>query len=387
MEIVITKCTDNIVCAWFDGNRLIQVKCCEPDNQYAVGNVYTGKVKNIVKNINVAFVDIGLGSLCFLEINNKDKLRNEDEIIVQVARDSTKNKQPVVTRNLSITGRYLILTEKKGINVSKKIKSTARKKELKDIFKDETERGFIVRTNAKDADDESIIKEKNYLLGIYNNIISKSKNVLVFSKLYTAPACYIEAVRDSYAKDVKRIVTDIPEVYNDIKAYMKDMCPEMKDTLSLYEDASYPLDLMFGVSERIKKALSKKVWLDSGAYIIIDVTEACVVIDVNSGKLIKGKKDVENTFFKINCEAAKEIMLQLRLRNLSGIIIIDFIDMKIPEYNSELIKMLKGLAEQDSVSCNVVDITKLGLVEITRKKQNRPLYEQFKLVDNKLTVI
>lgn len=397
MELVITEYINNIICAWFSEKRLVRVHSYNPGSLYNVGDIYIGKVKNIVKNINAAFVDIGADELCFLQLKENDDVKMENEIAVQIVREGIRTKQPVVSRGISVAGRYLIITDKKGINVSKKIKNIIRRKELKELLinseSDNKEKeigkfGFIVRTNAENIDDKDIIREKEYLIQVYADIIRKEKLLPVYSALYKAESGYIEAVRDSYASDITRIITDIPDIYYDIKDYMKISCPDMTDILSLYTDNDYPLDSLFGISVKIKKALQKKVWLDSGAYIVIDVTEACVVIDVNSGKLIKGKKaEAEQNFFKINCEAAEEIMLQLKLRNLSGIIIIDFIDMKSPEYNRRLLAVLSELASKDIVSCNVVDITKLGLVEMTRKKQNRPLYEQFKITDDKLVII
>lgn len=388
MELVITEYMNNIICAWFKNERLIQVCRCTSDTGYHVGDIFVGKVKNIVKNINAAFIDIGADELCFMQFADCDNIKREEEIIVQVVREGIRTKQPVVSQNISITGRLLIINDKKNINISKKIKDKTRRNELKELLSEDIKQnGFIVRTNATNADNDSIISEKESLIKIYDNIISKAKTASVYSKLYKAPSDYISAVRDSYAYDTQRIITDIPEIYNKVKSYVMEFCPDMADILSLYEDKSFSLDLLFGLTSKIKKALNKKVWLDSGAYIIIDVTEACTVIDVNSGKMIKGKKDAEQTFFNINCEAAEEIMLQLRLRNLSGIIIIDFIDMKSPEYNNELVRILSGLASKDVVSCNVVDITGLGLVEMTRKKQNRPVYEQFSLSGDELTII
>ena len=197
----------------------------------------------------------------------------------------------------------------------------------------------------------------------------------------------LDAVKDSYNGELTRIITDIPHVYDEINEYVRSLGLGFSDIISFYDDESYSLDAMHGLSLKLKKALMRKVWLDCGAYLVIDATEACVVIDVNSGKAVTKKKDSEETFYKINIEAAKEIMRQLKLRNLSGIIIVDFIDMQDKEHNEMLLAQLKKLAKEDKVKTNVLDITALGLVEMTRMKQRKPLHERLSIKNDDLQVI
>jgi ribonuclease G len=168
-----------------------------------------------------------------------------------------------------------------------------------------------------------------------------------------------------------RIITDDKSVYEEIKTECVSLCP----ILTLYEDGTYPLDKLLGISSKLKKALEKRVWLKSGGNLVIEPTEALTVIDVNTGKAIEGKRSRETTFFLINCEAAKEAARQIRIRNISGIILIDFIDMKEKENRTELMNQLRQYLQQDKTKTVLVDITKLGLVEITRMKQNPPLHE------------
>lgn len=402
MELVITKIAEHVVCAWFCGNVLSDVLVCNNRTEYNIDDIYIGKIKNIVNNINASFVDIGNTNLCFLQcrpyeapfvikgggISCEKVLKREQDIIVQITKDSMKTKNQAVTSSIALPGRYLVLTKKNGVNISKKITDIKRRKELKELFSDVgKEHGFIVRTNAAYAPDERILAEKSYLEKLYAGILKKAVGSNVYTRLYAATPEYIDAVKDSYSGQLTRIVTDIPYVYDEINEYVRNTEPEYLDIISFYDDKSYPLDALFGLSFKLKKALMRKVWLDCGAYLVIDVTEACVVIDVNSGKTVTKRKDSEETFFNINIEAAKEIMRQLRLRNLSGIIIIDFIDMKDREHNEALLEELRELARKDKVNTNVLDITALGLVEMTRMKQRKPLYERLTIKNDEIQVI
>lgn len=404
MELVITEIAEHIVCAWFEGNMLSDVLVCNNRTEYNIGDIYIGKVKNLVNNINASFIDIGSSELCFLQcrtyespfvikggdINCKKILKREEEVIVQITKDSMKTKNQAVTSSLSLPGRYLVLTKKNGISISKKITDVVRRKELKELFSDvdeEANHGFIVRTNAADAPDESILAEKTYLEEHYEAILKKAVNSNVYTRLYKTAPEYVDAVKDSYNGELTRIITDIPHVYDEINEYVRSLGLGFSDIISFYDDKSYSLDAMHGLSLKLKKALMRKVWLDCGAYLVIDITEACVVIDVNSGKAVTKKKDSEETFYKINIEAAKEIMRQLKLRNLSGIIIADFIDMQDKEHNEMLLAQLRKLAKEDKVKTNVLDITALGLVEMTRMKQRKPLHERLSIKNDDLQVI
>jgi len=296
------------------------------------------------------------------------------DIVVQVTTEAIKTKQASVTTNINLTGKFLIKTHKNELAVSSKIKQPKKRKELISLLENEGASGFIFRTNAADASKDEIIKEYHYLNNLYYEIYKKAGHAMSHSLLYRLSFEECE-IRDCYDEQVKRIITDDKEIYNNILNYINNSCPWLSEKLSLYTDESFPLNAMYSINTKIEKALSKKVWLDSGAYLIIEPTEACTVIDVNTGKAIKKGKDKEKHFLKINKEAAKEAMLQISLRNLSGIILIDFIDMKEEENNNELINYLRTLASCDSVKTTVVDMTALGLIEITRKKMHKPLHE------------
>ncbi|MCI8307415.1 MAG: ribonuclease E/G [Lachnospiraceae bacterium] len=389
MDLVFSHYGGRVVAAYFDkenNNRLVNIKICGDESGSArVGDIYVGRVKNVVKNIRAAFVEIADGQICFMQFSDETALKNihnETALVVQVAREAVKTKQAVVTTNINLQGRYLIKTHKKEIAVSSKIKNTARKKELTGWLGEiapEKECGYIIRTNAVNATRADIEREYQYLENLYLDIMRKADYSLIHSLLYRTSFAEDE-IRDCYDERIDRIVTDDSELYEKIGGYIDYACPHLRERLWFYEDGSFPLNAMYGLAAKIDRALAKKVWLDSGAYLVIEPTEACTVIDVNTGKAVKKGKDREKHFFNINCEAADEAMRQISLRNLSGIIIIDFIDMKSDEDNKRLMELLTELASNDSVKTSVVDMTGLGLVELTRKKVHKPLYEMLERV-------
>ena len=372
MDLVITKKDNKIITALIDNNRLIELKYEEDSpSRLKVDAVYVGKVSNIVNNINAAFVRIDNNELCFLQFDSEDvlkKVHNEMEIPVQIIHDRIKTKQPAVSSNIKLTGRYLIRTGRQKLSVSSKITDVSKRKELIDIMTktDAGNSGYIIRTNAAYASPEKIEAEYHYLENKYADIMSKAEHSKPYSCIYMPPYDYICRIRDLYDHDIEKIVTDSEEIYDDISEYFGELYSEVAGKLSLYKD-SYPMWAFYGLTGKIEKAANERVWLDSGAYIIIQITEACTVIDVNTGKAVKNKKSKEKNFYDINIEAAKEIFLQLRLRNLSGMIIVDFIDMKSEEYNDGLFSYVNSLAKLDPVKTDVIDRTGLGLIEITKK--------------------
>lgn len=406
MDLVLTKYRERALAAYFDSennNKLVNVTALNDETGALVGDIYVGRIKNHVKNINAAFVEIAGGELCFLQFDDKDKMipKNESDVVVQVTREGIKTKQAAVSTDINLTGKYLIKTQKNQISISSKIKNVKRRNELlvwmEELINNYTDNdstnngsakecrsnhcsgngtGYIIRTNAENVSKEELVREYDYLEKLYADILKKAEYSTTHSLLYRTSFA-VSQVRDGYDRNIDRIVTDDESIYNEIRDYLNEVSPDMLCKLSLYEDDSFPLDAMYGLSFKLDKALSKKVWLDSGAYLIIEPTEALTVIDVNTGKAVKKKSDKEKHFLKINLEACEELFRQISVRNLSGIIIVDFIDMKSKENNVILMDKLKELASLDSVKTTVVDMTALGLVEITRKKVHKPLHELF----------
>jgi len=365
-------------------------------NNFKIGNIYVGKVKKIVENIQAAFVEIAPNEECYLPLSdlkspvflNRNSERRPlvagDELIVQIYKEAIKTKPITITTNLSFSGKYLVLTSAdKQIGISRKIdfdKGNILKETVKN-FISSTENfsyGIIIRTNAKNATNKQIISELKSLYSIAEKTINYGIHRTCFSKIYSANPEYIEVIKNSYMAGIEEIITDNTDLFNNIKDYLSVYQPEDLDKLRFFEEKTLPLYKLYNLSNQIEDALNKRVWLKSGGYLIIEPTEAMVVVDVNTGKFDGKKKNKENNFLKINKEAAKALAEQLILRNLSGIILVDFISMKSEEYNNELIDFLISELKKDTVKTEFVDITKLGIVELTRKRQRKTLYENVK---------
>lgn len=371
----------------FEDGKAMEIRCYEADS--ILGNVYRARVSNLSPNINAAFVDIKKGESCYLSMDDYhgEKLKVGDLVTVQVVRDKIKTKRYAVTTDISLQGDYAVTTLFAPVGVSSKITDSARKKELKTLMQNlliaeqdaqfylaegnvaEIERikkltlGGIIRTQAEHAEDAAITREIEGQARLLYSIMKKSEYATQYTCLYHTEVEYIKDIRRMHALQDVEIVTDIPEV------------TEAIPKLPLYTD-EYTLTLRYSLASLLEKTLSKRAYLKSGAYLVIEPTEAMTVIDVNSGKSIKGK-NAEDQFLKINIEAAKEIARQLRLRNISGIVMIDFINMKEESHNHELMKNLAEYVRTDPVRTTVVDMTKLGLVELTRQKGKRALHEVF----------
>ena len=371
----------------FEDGKAMEIRCYEADS--ILGNVYRARVSNLSPNINAAFVGIKKGESCYLSMDDYhgEKLKVGDLVTVQVVRDKIKTKRYAVTTDISLQGDYAVTTLFAPVGVSSKITDSARKKELKTLMQNlliaeqdaqfylaegnvaEIERikkltfGGIIRTQAEHAEDAAITREIEGQARLLYSIMKKSEYATQYTCLYHTEVEYIKDIRRMHALQDVEIVTDIPEV------------TEAISEIPLYTN-EYTLTLRYSLASLLEKTLSKRAYLKSGAYLVIEPTEAMTVIDVNSGKSIKGK-NAEEQFLKINIEAAKEIARQLRLRNISGIVMIDFINMKEESHNHELMKNLAEYVRTDPVRTTVVDMTKLGLVELTRQKGKRALHEVF----------
>lgn len=393
-KLVITKINNNIVSSIFEDLNMVEVNISE-QNPYTLGNIYVGHVENIIKNINSAFVEIAKGVKCYYSLddnkqhiffNNKntDKVNIGDRILVQISKEGIKTKLPSLSSEINLPGKYVVLVSNaKQIMISNKITNKSRINELKTlmapIFENTTFTfNFIVRTNAELAENDEICKEALKLKEQYEEMMQIAPFRPQFTQLYSSKPSYISDILNIQTNQLEQIVTDDPELYLELHNYFKEGYPDEFSKLKLYEDPLLSLSKLFNVEGQIKAALQKKVWLKSGGYLIIEPTEALTVIDVNTGKFSGNKKDKEDTFLKINLEAAEEIGHQLRLRNLSGIIIVDFINMMNENNKEILLSSLEHRLRKDSISTTLIGMTKLNLVEITRKKIRKPLHETYK---------
>ena len=396
MEIHGVPCT---VAALSEEERIVEIRLESDQEKSIFGNIYTGQVENIASNIQAAFVQIEPGKRCYYPLAEAQRavfsagrkgngpLRPGDELLVQVSRDAMKGKLPALTSNLNFTGRYLVLTTgDKKFGLSSKLAQEDRHR-LSGWLKEEAERpdkefGIIVRTNAADASKEEILKELEWLKGRYHKAVVQGRNRTCFSLVLETEPFYVAAVRDAYGRDLDEIITDVPEIREMILGYLEEISPELKEKLRFYQDKLLPLYKLYRVETALDAIQKEKVWLNSGGFLVIQQTEAFVSIDVNSGKYT-GKKKMEETFRKINLEAAVEISRQLRLRNLSGIILIDFINMENPDHRDELFHVLQKLLRKDPIKSRAIDITPLHILEMTRKKVRRPVIEDIRELTKK----
>ncbi len=399
-KVVITRFHKALVAAGYQENRPIWFECRREDQVSILGNIYVAKVVNVVKNIQAAFVQISPEQMCYYSLKENaqpifvkqqcpGKLVQGDEIIVQIDKEALKTKDPVVTSKLNVPGKYMALTTgEKGLGISKKL-SVKQRIGLKEIFaslhNEQEPFGIVVRTNAVFATPNELKKEYEYLKQHMLSIVEKGIYRTVFTRLYEAKDFYMERIQDLPVDSLEKIVTDQWQVYEKILDYYRAYGLEgtMKERLVYYQDEICPLGALFNLSRDLERALGKQVWMKSGAYLVIEPTEALTVIDVNTGKYSGKNKDRQETFLKINLEAAKEAALQIRLRNLSGIILIDFVDLEQEEDRKTLMQALEQELQKDSLPVNLVELTKLQLAEITRKKVKKPLHEQISLKDLK----
>ena len=353
------------------------------------GNIYVGRVSNVVPGIQGAFVSISNHQKVFLPFRecyageSAIPLRQGDELLVQITASAIKTKLPEASTKLHLAGKYCVChLNGHGISFSKKI-SPSKESELKAAITNadmpgRKGYGFIIRTNAGLlSDTEPLLDEMRQFIDIFEQISQTGKYRTIYSCLYRGEAECIKAVKNIPTDQYSEIVTDISSCYERLK--------DCKAAVRLYQDESLPLAKLYSLETHLKQALSKKVWLPGGGYLIIELTEAMTVIDVNSGKGSNQKGMAQGQLYlKTNREAAFEIARQLRLRNLSGMIMVDFINMGSAEEEQNLLVYLKECLEKDPVKTRLVDMTALGIVEITRKKESRPLADSFPILDMKI---
>lgn len=369
-KIIISEIKNRIFGFEFIDDKLERI--INIDNNSLVGNIYCGYVKDIVDNINVAFVEFGDNELGFLPLKgvNKD-LKQGDKILVSVSGDKIKTKDYLLTHKVSFSGSLCVLTAfDTGINISRKIADADKRNTLRNYmlkYKSD-EYGFIIRTNAKEKSIDQVGIEAAKLINIYNKCKRKFEHIKPKSLIYENNRV-LNTCRNFIEKYNGEIITDLEHIYEKLK----------KENINVVFNGDTKVNLVnkYCLDKHIKNAISTKVWLKSGAYLVIEPTEAMTVIDVNTGKA-EFKADREETFFKINLEAAREIIRQLKIRNISGIIIIDFINMNDKKNYVCLKEEINKHIMNDYVPCTALDFTKLGLLEMTRKKQEKPLLEILK---------
>jgi ribonuclease G len=397
-QIIINSCIREKRAAIKENNNLIDLMFERDTYDQIVYNVYKGRVKDVLPGMQAAFVDIGLEKNAFLHISDVYPLLNKEQekkwrknnlsikeviqpgqkIMVQVVKEPIGTKGAKVTCKVTLPGRYLVLMPfENRTGISRRINDNKERNRLKDIAEEliGDDYGLIVRTNTEGKDREIIENDFNFLLHLWKTIWGDYKKAKTPDLIYKDAELTKQIVRDYLSPEVSKIVIDDEKEYEKLNQLAEKSVPGSHNKIHLYERKT-PIFETYQIESEIKKLWKRKVWLESGGDVIIDNTEALVSIDVNTGKYT-GKKNLQDTVFRTNLEAAIEIARQLRLRDIGGIIIIDFIDMSIEQNKEEVLRVLQEELAKDRTKTALLGLTKLGLVEITRKKVREELGELY----------
>jgi ribonuclease E len=376
-----------------EDNVLVEHYVAQEEQVSLIGNVYLGRVQNVLPSMEAAFIDIGKGRNAVLYAGEVDwatlggangprkieqVLKSGQAVLVQVTKDPIGHKGARLTNQISLPGRYVVYVPRGGNGgISRKLPDTERnrlKGILKDIVPDEA--GVIVRTAAEGASEEELTADVSRLQKYWNDIDKKSKNGQAPQLLHGEPDLLIRVVRDLFTEDFTKLVISGDDAYDQVREYVADVAPHLADRVEKWTSDG-DVFANFRIDEQIKKALDRKVWLPSGGSLIIDRTEAMTVVDVNTGKFTGSGGNLEETVTKNNLEAAEEIVRQLRLRDIGGIIVIDFIDMVLESNRDLVLRRLVECLGRDRTKHQVAEVTSLGLVQMTRKRIGTGLLEAF----------
>ncbi len=358
-----------------------------------VGNIYKGVVSRVLPGMQAAFVDIGLERAAFLhasdiataddgekaEHNSEENitrlLREGQEVLVQVIKDPLGTKGARLTTHITIPSRYLVfMPEADNVGVSQRIEDDAERQRLREAVltaRGERDGGFILRTAAEGAAAEAIASDLEFLMRLWASIQEGIGKAAPRTVVHEDLPLVLRVLRDISGAEVEKLRIDSRETFQRVEAFVEQFTPALKDKLEYYP-GERPIFDLYGVDDEIQKALERKVQLKSGGHLVIDQTEAMTTIDVNTGAYV-GHRNLEETIFKTNLEAAQAIVRQLRLRNLGGIIIVDFIDMQNEDHKRQVIRALEKHIERDHANCHISEISSLGLVQMTRKRTRESL--------------
>jgi ribonuclease G len=408
-ELIINVTSFETRVALLENSSLTELHIERESDKGITGNIYKGRVTRVLPGMQAAFVDIGIPRSAFLyvvdvyrsdrgfeemlngtpdvpvdmEQNGKlsdlqkpriiypieDLLMEGQEIPVQVVKEPIGSKGSRISSHISLPGRYLVyMPMVNHVGISRRIENEEERTRLKDIVQriKPAAAGFIIRTASEGAAEEEIAMDMDFLSRVWDNIHKRMQHAAVPSLVHEDLSVSLRAIRDLYSRDVERVVVDSRKTYDSIMEFSENFMPQLKHSVEYY-DREEPIFDTYGIEVEISRALGKRIWLKSGGYIVIEETEALVAIDVNTGRFV-GKGNPDDTIFKTNLEAVKEIAYQIRLRNLGGIIIIDFIDMDRESDREKILQAFKEALSKDRAKSNILSISELGLIEMTRKR-------------------
>jgi len=427
-ELVVNSAPHETRVALLENGTIVEVFIERKDETSIAGNIYKGRVQRVLPGMQAAFVDIGFDQAAFIYVDDvldtaslkvcrkfeqdpdtedredqedqamdaeemesasnswkaqatpecsiEDLLTEGQEIMVQVAKSSIGTKGPRVTTHISLAGRYMVLMPTVDhIGISKRITDESERTRLKEMLlairKNNNNFGYIFRTRARDIDETTLKKEIEFLNNTWEDILERSDKLSATSLVYRDLNVTFRAVRDLLANEADKLIIDAMDEYNNVQNFLKKLMPDVNLSVELYQGRE-PIFDAYNIEGDIARSLKKKVWLKSGGYIIIEQTEALIAIDVNTGRYV-GKHNFDETILKTNLEAVKEIAYQIRLRNMGGIIIIDFIDMRRESHKEKVMSRMHEAMKRDKSQTNILPLTELGLVQMTRKRTRRNL--------------
>ncbi len=411
-EIIINSTPQQIRVALLEEGQVAEVSIERRKHKGIVGNIYKGRVSKVLPGMQAAFVDIGLKKDAFLYVldvydhleddEDEDELSDDEqaeeqpaprpkrksrrrppiqellkpgqEVLVQVSKEPLGTKGARVTCHISLPGRYIVfMPTVEHIGVSRKIESHAERTRLRKIIKKVRipSCGFIVRTAGEGMEESDIAADVEFLTRLWKTILQKSEPAKAPALVHEDLNLILRTVRDQFTEKVDKLILDDEEDHRRVAEFTEATMPELSDRIRLFVK-DLPIFDHYGIEKALEKALQRKVWLKSGGYLVIDRTEALVAIDVNTGKYV-GKKNLEDTIARTNIEAAKEVARQVRLRDLGGIIIVDFIDMENEDNKRRVVSTLERELTKDRARTNVLELTELGLVQMTRKRVKESL--------------
>jgi len=411
-KIVINVADHETRVALLEDGNIAELFIEQGDASDIAGNIYKGKVQRVLPGMQAAFVDIGLKQAAFIYVSDiiggnyspiedflnnngsaeedspyhsyissirrdlhiEDLITEGQEMMVQAAKAPMGSKGARLTTHISLPGRFLVLMPaSEHIGISRRIEDDTERNRLKATIESirENNFGYIVRTAAEGVQEEKLKYEKGFLNNLWESIQQKYQTAPAPYLLHKEVAVSLRAVRDLLLHEAEKLIIDSRSGYESILKFLDEFMPSLKDSVELYE-SSEPIFDSFNLEADISRALKKKVWLKSGGYIVIEHTEALVAIDVNTGRYV-GKYNLEETILKTNLEAVKEIAYQIRLRDIGGIIIIDFIDMEKKSNQEKVFNALKEALKKDRSKTHVIPISELGLIQMTRKRIRKPL--------------
>ena len=391
--MIVRSKNGRIQIAVLEDNVLVEHYVARNQDASLIGNVYLGRVQNVLPSMEAAFVDIGRGRNAVLysgevdwdavETGNQPRrielaLKTGDRVLVQVTKDPVGHKGARLTSQISLPGRYLVYVPGGAMNgISRKLPDTERarlKKILKEVLPESS--GVIVRTAAEGATEDQLTLDVQRLTTQWEHISRQVESIQAPALLHSEPDLLVKIVRDVFNEDFTKMLIQGEDAHQTITAYLESVAPDLLERVAAYEGEADPFD-EFRVTEQIEKALDRKVWLPSGGSLVIDRTEAMTVVDVNTGKFVGSGGNLEETVTKNNLEAAEEIVRQLRLRDIGGIIVVDFIDMVLESNRDLVLRRLVECLSRDRTKHQVAEVTSLGLVQMTRKKLGLGLLETF----------